>query len=103
MSHYNDSTWVKDRIKGRNDDQKAVIRYFCNEPACLSKKPMTDEEYDSMVLKVLNSNDYKQKALGKIGPDEDQVQEIRYRGGKGFLSDRYNRTLFLTSLPWMPG
>ena len=42
MSHYNDSTWVKDRIKGRNDDQKAVIRYFCNEPACLSKKPMTD-------------------------------------------------------------
>ena len=76
MSHYNDSTWVKDRIKGRNDDQKAVIRYFCNEPACLSKKPMTDEEYDSMVLKVLNSNDYKQKALGKIGLDEDQVQEI---------------------------
>ena len=26
MSHYNDSTWVKDRIKGRNDDQKGRTR-----------------------------------------------------------------------------
>ena len=92
MSHYNDSTWVKDRIKGRNDDQKAVIRYFCNEPACLSKKPMTDEEYDSMVLKVLNSNDYKQKALGKIGLDEDQVQEIEPVHFEGYQFDKQSLT-----------
>ena len=92
MSHYNDSTWVKDRIKGRNDDQKAVIRYFCNEPACLSKKPMTDEEYDCMVLKVLNSNDYKQKALGKIGLDEDQVQEIEPVHFEGYQFDKQSLT-----------
>ena len=59
-SHYNDSPWVKNRIKGRTENQKAVIRYFCNDSSCLSKKPISDAEYDAMVLSVLNSNDFKQ-------------------------------------------
>lgn len=84
-THYNDSVWVKSRIKNRNDEQKAVIRYFCNDPSCLSKSPITDEEYDQMVMKVLNSNDYKQKALNKIGLDEDQVKEIEPVHFEGFL------------------
>lgn len=87
-THYNDSEWVKNRIKGRNDDQKAVIRYFCNDPACLSKKPITDVEYDQMVLAILNSNDYKQKALNKIGLDEDQVKEIEPVHFEGFQYDK---------------
>lgn len=86
-THYNDSKWVKERIKNRSDEQKAVIRYFCNDPSCLSKKPITDEEYDQMVLKVLNSNDYKQKALNKIGLDEDQVKEIEPVRFEGFMYD----------------
>ena len=88
MNHYNDSEWVKNRIKGRNDDQVAVIRYFCNDPACLSKKPISDAEYDQMVLDVLNSNDYKQKALNKIGLDEDQVKEIEPVHFEGFQFDK---------------
>ena len=40
--HYNDSEWVKNRIKGRNEDQKAVIRYFCNDPACLAMPVTVD-------------------------------------------------------------
>ena len=88
MSHYNDSEWVKNRIKGRNEDQKVVIRYFCNDPACLSKKPISDAEYDQMVLDVLNSNDYKQKALNKIGLDEDQVKEIEPVHFEGFQFDK---------------
>lgn len=87
-SHYNDSKWVKNRIKGRNEDQKAVIRYFCNDPDCLSKKPISDAEYDQMVLDVLNSNDYKQKALNKIGLDEDQVKEIEPVHFEGFQFDK---------------
>ena len=87
-NHYNDSAWVKNRIKGRNEDQKAVIRYFCNDPACLSKKPMSDAEYDQMVLNVLNSNDYRQKALNKIGLDEDQVKEIEPVHFEGFQYDK---------------
>lgn len=88
MNHYNDSAWVKNRIKGRNEDQKAVIRYFCNDPACLSKKPISDSEYDQMILDFLKSNDYKQKALNKIGLDEDQVKEIEPVHFEGFLYDK---------------
>lgn len=87
-NHYNDSEWVINRIKGRNETQKAVIRYFCNDPACLSKKPITDTEYDQMVRAVLNSNDYKQKALNKIGLDEDQVKEIEPVHFEGFVYDK---------------
>lgn len=87
-SHYNDSDWVKARIKGRNAEQTAVIRYFCNDPSCLSKKALTDEEYDQMVAAVLNSNDYKQKALNKIGLDEDQVKEIEPVHFEGYQFDK---------------
>ena len=88
MTHYNDSEWVKNRIKGRTDEQAAVIRYFCNDPKCLSKKPISDAEYDEMVLAVLRSNDYKKKALDKIGLDEDQVKEIDPVHFEGFQYDK---------------
>ncbi len=88
MTHYNDSEWVKNRIKGRTDEQAAVIRYFCNDPKCLSKKPISDAEYDEMVLAVLRSNDYKKKALDKIGLDEDQVKEIEPVHFEGFQYDK---------------
>lgn len=90
--HYNDSPWVKNRIKGRTENQKAVIRYFCNDSSCLSKKPISDAEYDAMVLSVLNSNDFKQKALNKIGLDEDQVKEIEPVHFEGFQFDKNSLT-----------
>ena len=71
----NDNDYVKQRIKGRNENQKKVIRYFCNDDGCFSKR-MKDEEYDAMVRNVLNSMDFKQKALNKIGLDESEVNEI---------------------------
>lgn len=88
MNHYNDSEWVKNRIKGRTDEQAAVIRYFCNDPKCLRKQPISDAEYDEMVLAVLRSNDYKKKALDKIGLDEDQVKEIEPVHFEGFQYDK---------------
>lgn len=88
MNHYNDSEWVKNRIKGRTDEQAAVIRYFCSDPKCLSKQPISDAEYDEMVLAVLRSNDYKKKALDKIGLDEDQVKEIEPVHFEGFQYDK---------------
>ena len=87
-THYNDSEWVRNRIKNRGEDQQAVIRYFCNEPSCLSKKPISDEEYDQMVSNVLRSNDFKKKALDKIGLDEDQLKEIEPVHFEGFLFDK---------------
>lgn len=54
----------------------------------MSKKPISDSEYDQMVLDFLKSNDYKQKALNKIGLDEDQVKEIEPVHFEGFLYDK---------------
>ena len=70
-----DNAYVRQRIKGRNEDQKKVIRYFCNDDGCFSKR-MKDEEYDAMVQAVLGSMDFRQKALNKIGLDESEVSEI---------------------------
>lgn len=84
LSHYNDTPWVKERIKGRTQEQAAVIRYFCNEPSCLSKKPITDEQYDQLVLEQIRKFDFKKKALDKIGLDEDQVKEIEPVHFEGF-------------------
>lgn len=54
----------------------------------MSKKPISDAEYDEMVLAVLRSNDYKKKALDKIGLDEDQVKEIEPVHFEGFQYDK---------------
>ena len=85
---YNDSEWVKKRIEGRNEAQKATIRYFCNEPACLRKKPISDGEYDEMVRYVLSNYDFRQKALGKIGLDEDELKEIDPVHFEGYQFDK---------------
>ena len=53
---------------------------------------MSDAEYDAMVLSVLNSNDFKQKALNKIGLDEDQVKEIEPVHFEGFQFDKNSLT-----------
>lgn len=87
-THYNDSPWVAKRIKGRNADQQAVIRYFCNDPACLSKKPISDSEYEQIIQKHLQSADFKKKALDKIGLDEDQVKEIEPVHFEGYVFDK---------------
>lgn len=88
MNHYNDSAWVKNRIQGRNEDQIAVIRYFCNEDACLSKKPISDEEYDQMISYYLDSNDFKQRAIDKIGLDEEEINEIDPVHFEGYVYDK---------------
>ena len=92
-SHYNDDLWVKERVKNRTPDQQAVIRYFCNEPACLSKKPISDTEYEEMLNKFLKSTDFKQKALNKIGLDEDQVKEIEPVHFEGYVYGPNERNL----------
>lgn len=88
---YNDTPWVREHLKGRNDEQKAVIRYFCNEPACLSKKPISDSEYEEIIRKHLQSTDFKQKAFNKIGLDEDQVKEIEPVHFEGYF---FNKNCF---------
>lgn len=63
------------RLKGRTPEQQAVIKYFYGAGGCLAKG-LTDQEYESMVQQKVASLNLKNRALGKIGLDESQVNEI---------------------------
>lgn len=65
----------KRAVKGRTPQQKQVIDYFYMKGGCLNKT-ITDQEYDAMVMERIGREDFKQKALNRLGIDESEVQEI---------------------------
>lgn len=75
--------------KGRTPEQKKVLDYFLGGGGCLSflSPAMKDEEYDAMVQAKASSIDFRQKALNKIGLDEDQVSEIEPVHFEGYWFD----------------
>ena len=73
-SSLSDPSEVKNRYKNRNDEQKKVIRYFAVE-GCLSKT-MNDAQYEELVKTTISKQDFKKKALEKIGLDESELKEI---------------------------
>jgi hypothetical protein len=73
-SSMSDPSEVKNRYKNRNDEQKKVIRYFAVE-GCLSKT-MNDAQYEELVKTTISKQDFKKKALEKIGLDESELKEI---------------------------
>jgi hypothetical protein len=73
-SSMSDPSEVKNRYKNRNDEQKKVIRYLAVD-GCLSKT-MTDSQYDELVKSTISKQDFKKKALDKIGLDESELKEI---------------------------
>lgn len=60
---------------GKNEEQRKVIEYFLKQEGCLSKN-LTDDEYIALVHKKRDSLNLKQKALSKIGLDEEELKEI---------------------------
>lgn len=66
---------LKNYCRGKSAEQVKVIEYFCKQEGCLSKN-MSDDEYSQMVIKKRDSLNLRQKALNKIGLDEDEVSEI---------------------------
>lgn len=71
--------------KGRTEDQKKVIKYIYGGLLTFGK--MTDAEYDAHVANVVASMNLKQKALNKIGIDEDQLKEISPVFFEGYASE----------------
>ncbi|MBD5406725.1 MAG: hypothetical protein HDR51_08310 [Treponema sp.] len=63
------------KTNNANTDQAQVIHYFCDEHGCLSKR-ISDAEFDANKERQINALNLKQKALNKLGIDEDQVKEI---------------------------
>jgi hypothetical protein len=73
-------------LKGRTPEQQDVIKYFLKSEGCFSKN-MTDGAYETLVRNRINSGNFKQKALDKIGLDESQVNEIPPVYFEGYLFD----------------
>jgi len=69
------ATLLKNYCRGKSAEQVKVIEYFCKQEGCLSKN-MSDDEYSQMVIRKRDSLNLRQKALNKIGLDEDEVSEI---------------------------
>lgn len=63
-------------LKGKTAEQKQAVKYFKDSGCLAALFGMKDEAYDQMVQTTLNGLNLKQKALGKIGLDEDEVKEI---------------------------
>lgn len=74
---------VRNLCQGKNADQQKVIEYFCKE-GCMTKT-MSDDEYLMMVRNKRDAMNFKQKALSKIGLDEEEVSEISPAMFEGFV------------------
>ena len=81
-----DPKWLKQIYKGKNDEQKKVIRYFLRQG--LFARIMKDEEYDELVAKKVAALNIQQKALDKHGLDISQVSEIPPVLFEGYVFDK---------------
>ncbi|MBQ9513816.1 MAG: hypothetical protein IJR66_02385 [Clostridia bacterium] len=75
----NNKKQLKPLKRGKSEEEKKVIDYFLATGlfgTSIMSGAMSDEEYDAMLKKRLNSLNLKAKALQKIGLDEDQLKEI---------------------------
>jgi len=74
---------VRKLCEGKTGDQKKVINYFLRE-GCLTGK-ISDDEYIKMVHAKRDSMNFRQKAIDKVGLDEDEIKEIPPAEFKGFV------------------
>lgn len=75
---------IQELCVGKNEDQEKAIKYFLKQEGCLSKN-ITDDEYLEMVRRKRDSLNLRQRALSKIGLDEDELQEIPPIMFEGFI------------------
>jgi hypothetical protein len=77
---------TKRQLKGRTPEQKKATLYFLGGGGCLNPA-MKDEEYDAKVSAIAEGTDFRKKALGKIGLDEEEVNEIEPVHFEGYVID----------------
>lgn len=76
---------VKNLTRGKNQEQTDVITYFVRQ-GC-GAKTITDDQYYNIVANKRNQYNSMQRALNKIGLDEEEIQEIPPVYFEGFVSD----------------
>lgn len=68
--------------KTKNPDQIKVLKYLYGGFLVFGK--ITDQEYDALVAQKVEALNLKNKAIAKIGLDEDQIAEIPPVNFEGF-------------------
>lgn len=64
-------------LKAANAEQKKAINFFCPNTGCLSfLGKVSEEDYQAIVDGVVKAANTYQKAIDKIGMDEDDLKEI---------------------------
>jgi len=76
------------RSKNRTPDQIKALDYFVKVGLIPMFTNLKDEDYEAMVMAKRNSLNIKQMALGKIGLDESQVNEIPPVTIEGYIFDK---------------
>ena len=76
-----------DLFKDRSDNEKEALKFFCGIPVggCIVKKYLTGDAYMALLEAKKGNVDYKQKAIKKLGIDEDMAKEIDPIFFEGFL------------------
>lgn len=69
-----DKKQIKELCRGRSPDQKKVIRYFANDRGCLNF--ISDQDFDLIKEEKTEPIGYKNRAIQKLGIDEDEVKEV---------------------------
>ncbi len=91
MAQNNEAYQFLQLLKNKTPEQEKVIRYFYNAKKGCFGKLMTDAEYDQMVYDYLSrNNNFKDKAISKIGLDESEISLIKPVCIKGYLYDNKN-------------
>lgn len=80
---------LKKLIANRPQQQQDVIKYFWGKGGFLTKR-ISDSDYDNIVSSTISQNNFKQKALDKIGLDETQVNEIEPVHFEGWVIGKKN-------------
>ena len=64
---------LKRELQNKTSDQQQIIHYFLDGRGCL-KKGIPDSEFDANKIRQIKALNLKQRALNKLGIDEDQVK-----------------------------
>ena len=66
---------LKRELQNKTSDQQQIIHYFLDGRGCL-KKGIPDSEFEANKIRQIKALNLKQRALNKLGIDEDQVKEV---------------------------
>lgn len=76
---FGNNVQLEELMKGKNAQQVVAMKFFYGMPVkegCFKKEYLSLEGYSDIVQEKRGSGDYKDRALNKLGIDEDQVKEI---------------------------